>query len=96
VYVPVPPAVRGEALCRGSRSVDRLLQRSLFDSEQRLVRAILDGRWESVANDYQVKYVVKRARAAEMLVMNLNDAPLPEIDAFRRVYQEADMSVYAF
>lgn len=72
------------------------LPRSLFDSEQLLVRAILDGRWESVANDYKVKYVVKRARAAEMMVMNLNGAPLPEIDASRRVYQDADVSIYAF
>ena len=72
------------------------LPRSLFDAEQLLVRAILDGRWESVANDYHVKYIVKRARAAEMLMMHLNGAPLPEIDASRRVYQDADVSIYAF
>jgi hypothetical protein len=72
------------------------LPRSLFDAEQVLVRAILDGRWESVANDYQVKYVVKRERAAEMLVMNLNGAPLPEIDSSRRIYQDGDVSIYAF
>jgi hypothetical protein len=72
------------------------LPRLLFDAEQVLVRAILDGRWESVANEYQVKYVVKRARAAELLVMHLNGAPLPEIDASRRIYQDADLSIYAF
>jgi hypothetical protein len=29
-------------------------------------------------------------------VMHLNGAPLPEIDASRRIYQDADVSIYAF
>jgi hypothetical protein len=70
--------------------------RSVYDADQVIVREILDGRWEQLARDYGVKYVVKRARAAEMLVMNLNGAPLPEIDASRRVYQDDDVAIYQF
>jgi hypothetical protein len=70
--------------------------RSVYDRDQAIVRAILEGRWETIARDYRVKYVVKRARAAELLVMNLNGAPLPEIDASKRVYQDDDVSIYAF
>ena len=70
--------------------------RSVYDRDQVIVSAILQGRWEEVARDYHVRYVVKRARAAELLVMNLNGAPLPEIDASKRVYQDDDVSIYAF
>ena len=70
--------------------------RSVYDADQAIVRKILDGRWDELTREYTVKYVVKRVRAAEMLVMNLNGAPLPEIDASRRVYQDGDVSIYAF
>ncbi len=70
--------------------------RSVYDADQAIVRDILEGRWDQLAREYRVKYVVKRARAAEMLVQHLNGAPLPEIDASRRVYQEHDVSIYAF
>ena len=70
--------------------------RSVYDADQLIVREILDGRWDQLARDRGVRYVVKRAHAAEMLVMNLNGAPLPEIDASRRVYQDGDVSIYEF
>jgi hypothetical protein len=70
--------------------------RSVYDRDQVIVSAILQGRWEEIARDYHVRYVVKRARAAELLVMNLNGAPLPEIDASKRVYQDDDVAIYAF
>ena len=70
--------------------------RSVYDADQAIVRDILEGRWDQLAREYRVKYVVKRARAAEMLVQHLNGAPLPGIDASRRVYQDDDVSIYAF
>ncbi len=70
--------------------------RSVYDADQAIVRDILEGRWDQLAREYRVKYVVKRAHAAEMLVQNLNGAPLPEIDVSRRVYQDGDVSIYQF
>ena len=67
----------------------------MYDADQVIVREILDGRWDQLARDHGVRYVVKRARAAEMLVMNLNGAALPEIDPSRRVFRVGDESIYA-
>lgn len=71
--------------------------RSVYDRDQAIVKGILEGRWEQVAREAQVTYIVTRgSRAAELLVQNLNRAPLPDIDVSKRIFQDGDVAIYKF
>lgn len=64
--------------------------------DQALAAMILRGEWERLAAEYGYTYVVKRTRAADVMVRGLNEQPLPDIDEARRIYLDDGVAIYRF
>ena len=69
---------------------------SVDADDQALAAMILRGDWDRLAAERHFTYVVKRERAAEVMVRGLNGAPLPDIDETRRIYSDDGVSIYRF
>jgi hypothetical protein len=68
---------------------------SVDNADQELARQILNGLWEELASR-GFRYVVKRERAAEVMIRGLDRAPLPPIDPSREVFRDGDIAIYKF
>jgi hypothetical protein len=69
---------------------------SVDQADMALARLILDGSWEEAARTGGFHYVVKRDRAAEVMIRGLDLAVLPPIDRSREVFREGDVAIYRF
>jgi len=69
---------------------------SVDQADLELRRLILDGSWEEAARRYGFRYVVKRDRAAEVMMRGLDHAPLVPIDASREVFRDGEVGIYRF
>jgi hypothetical protein len=69
---------------------------SVDRADQALANAIVEGRWEEIARQYQFRYVVKTRQAADLLVRGLNGAPLADIDPARQIFTGDGVSIYQF
>lgn len=65
-------------------------------ADQALARLILDGAWEDAARLNNFRYVVKRDRAAEVMMRGVDHAPLAPIDPSREVFRDGDVAIYRF
>ena len=61
-----------------------------------LTRLILDGAWDEATRLNGFRYVIKRDRAAEVMMRGLDLAPLPPIDPSREVFRDGDVAIYRF
>lgn len=75
-------------ISRTATSVDR--------ADLELARLILSGAWEEAARRCGFRYVVKRDRAAEVMMRGLDRAPLAPIDPSREVFRDGDVAIYKF
>ena len=57
---------------------------------------IVAGSWEEAARAGGFRYVIKRDRAAEVMIRGLDGAPLPPIDQAREVFRDGDVAIYRF
>jgi hypothetical protein len=57
---------------------------------------ILRGEWDRLTAEHGFTYVVKRTRAADVMVRGLNEQPLPDIDEARRIYLDDGVAIYRF
>lgn len=61
-----------------------------------LTQLIIGGEWEEAARQNGFRYVVKRDRAAEVMMRGLDGAPLAPIDPAREVFRDGDVAIYRF
>ncbi|MFA5908652.1 MAG: hypothetical protein WC815_07740 [Vicinamibacterales bacterium] len=69
---------------------------SVDAADQALAGMIRRGEWARIAAEHHFTYIVKRERAAEVMVRGLDGAPLPDIDDARRIYSDHGVSIYRF
>jgi len=65
-------------------------------TDQALAGMILRGEWDRLTAVHGFTYVVKRTRAADVMVRGLNEQPLPDIDEARRIYLDDGVAIYRF
>ena len=65
-------------------------------ADQALARSILSGNWAETATAHGFRYVVKRDRAAEVMMRGVDHAPLAPIDRSREVFRDGDVVIYEF
>ena len=61
-----------------------------------LSRQILSGAWDEAARANGFRYVIKRDRAAIVMMRGLDGALLPPIDPTREVFRDGDVAIYRF
>lgn len=69
---------------------------SVDEADLALARLILQGDWADAARTHGFRYVVKRDRAAAVMIRGLDLAPLPPIDAAHEVFRDGDVAIYRF
>jgi hypothetical protein len=69
---------------------------SVDQADMGLARLILDGAWDEAARANGFHYVVKRDRAASVMIRGLDLTVLPPIDASREVFRDGDVAIYQF
>jgi hypothetical protein len=69
---------------------------SVDKADVALTQQILSGSWDTATQQHGFRYVIKRDRAAEIMMRGLDHAPLPPIDARREVFRDGDVAIYRF
>jgi hypothetical protein len=69
---------------------------SVDAADQALAGMILRGEWDRLMAEHGFTYVVKRTRAADVMVRGLNEQPLPDIDEALRIYRDDTVEIYRF
>jgi hypothetical protein len=69
---------------------------SVDQADMALAKLVLDGSWEQAARANGFHYVVKRDRAADVMIRGLDQAALPAIDPSREVFRDGDVAIYRF
>ena len=69
---------------------------SVDATDQALAGMILRGEWDRLTAEHGFTYVVKRTRAADVMVRGLNEQPVPDIDEARRIYLDDGVAIYRF
>ncbi|HYE86749.1 MAG TPA: hypothetical protein VEA16_10370, partial [Vicinamibacterales bacterium] len=65
-------------------------------ADQALAKLILSGSWEEAARVNGFRYIVKRERAAEVMMRGVDHAPLAPIGASREIFRDGDVAIYRF
>jgi hypothetical protein len=69
---------------------------SVDQADMALAGLITSGSWDRAALDHGFRYVVKRDRAAEVMIRGLDLTPLAPIDSAREVFRDGDVAIYRF
>jgi hypothetical protein len=69
---------------------------SVDQADLALSRLILSGAWDEATRANGFRYVVKRDRAATVMIRGLDGAALMPIDAKREVFRDGDVAIYQF
>ncbi len=69
---------------------------SVDQADLALSRLILTGAWDEAVRAGGFRYVIKRDRAAEVMMRGLDGAPLAPIDPAREVFRDGDVAIYRF